>query len=113
MQNVPDQDEPDSDNDGVINGCDLCPNTIPALPVDSSGCPPAIVWADSDQDGDVDITDLAAFKNCASRSGVIAASHCLSNDRDGDNDVDLSDFARFQLCFSGLDQAATRAACGE
>jgi len=42
----------DSDNDGIVDAQDLCPNTNTILPVDQSGCP-----LDSDHDGIFDGID--------------------------------------------------------
>lgn len=43
----------DSDNDGVVDGVDSCPNTPAGVTVDSVGCP-----LDSDSDGVADYLDL-------------------------------------------------------
>ncbi|UCD28149.1 MAG: hypothetical protein JSV03_13795, partial [Planctomycetota bacterium] len=40
---TPDQDEPDSDDDGVIDDCDNCPGTPSGVMVDENGCPPPCV----------------------------------------------------------------------
>ncbi len=57
---VPDPNDPDADDDGVPDDCDLCPNTIPGVAVDLTGCP-AVIPADYDRDGDVDLIDYAAW----------------------------------------------------
>ena len=44
----------DSDNDGVADGDDDCPNTPPGTEVDGSGCPLVV---DSDDDGVPDVND--------------------------------------------------------
>ncbi len=44
--------EQDSDNDGVVDSKDLCPNTPPGILVDENGCP-----KDSDKDGVPDYLD--------------------------------------------------------
>lgn len=102
---VPDQDDPDADGDGIPDGCDQCPNTIPGVHVDLEGCPTAIP-ADFDRDGDVDLTDLEVLVNCTSGPRVLRLESCAKADFDNDNDVDLADFGRFQRCFSGANHAA-------
>lgn len=52
---MPEKEEPkpmDSDNDGVIDSLDQCPNSAPGVRVDSKGCE-----IDSDMDGVVDSKD--------------------------------------------------------
>ncbi len=56
---------------------------------------------DFDEDGDVDKTDLDAFRVCGSRAAVPYASGCSGKDFDDDGDVDMDDFGVFQRCFSG------------
>lgn len=61
-------------------------------------------WAaDTDADGDVDLTDFQAFLLCFNGPGRSYANHpqCPSIDFDDDHDVDLSDFSVFLNCFSG------------
>ncbi len=36
---IPDDTEPDSDGDNVIDGCDVCPDSPPGSPVGRTGCP--------------------------------------------------------------------------
>jgi hypothetical protein len=64
---VPDESEIDSDDDGVIDDCDDCPATIPSATVDEYGCPP-VVLGDSDRDGDNDLRDAAKFQHCLIRA---------------------------------------------
>ncbi|NLE58847.1 MAG: hypothetical protein GX616_10835, partial [Planctomycetes bacterium] len=98
---VPDECEPDTDGDGVINDCDDCPNTIPGIAVDTTGCPP-VVPCDRDRDGDVDQADWDQFELCASGSGIAQdRQDCDWAKLDADNDVDQADFAAFQRCYSG------------
>ncbi|MFT7559713.1 MAG: CxxC motif-containing protein (DUF1111 family)/predicted lipoprotein with Yx(FWY)xxD motif [Flavobacteriales bacterium] len=47
----------DSDNDGVLNEFDSCPNTPAGAVVDSSGCELIVVPVDSDNDGVFDFSD--------------------------------------------------------
>ncbi len=98
-QNV---DLSDGDNDGVDDCWDSCPNTIPSVLVNSSGCPRFPVPNDYDNDGDVDGIDFDALQSCASGPAVPYAAGCENKDRDGDGDVDQTDFAFFQRCISGM-----------
>lgn len=50
--------DPDSDNDGVSDALDICPNTQAGTPVDANGCP---LILDEDQDGIPDSADLCPF----------------------------------------------------
>jgi hypothetical protein len=69
-----------------------------------AGCPPP-VFGDFDGDGDVDLSDLAAFEDCMegpsaapSPTPPAVASDCVDSfDADLDADVDLADFAAFRL----------------
>jgi len=98
---IPDACDPDTDVDGVVDGCDLCPGTVLGVSVDSNGCPPLIA-CDSDRDGDVDTADMAAFESRACGPGVLCLGDCSSVDFDADFDVDQADFAVCQACFSGV-----------
>lgn len=52
---APQAEEPrDSDQDGVMDDADLCPDTPPGTPVDETGCP---ILQDSDRDGVFDDKD--------------------------------------------------------
>ncbi len=103
---VPDPNDPDADDDGVPDDCDLCPNTIPGVAVDLTGCP-AVIPADYDRDGDVDLIDYAAWGMCVSGPAVARPAGCESKDFDLDNDVDLDDFGVFQRCYSGQNEPAS------
>ncbi|MCK4660206.1 MAG: hypothetical protein KAV82_11850 [Phycisphaerae bacterium] len=60
---------------------------------------------DADADGDVDLSDLAAFEDCLGGPNAAVPGPCGSDvdlmDWNGDGDVDLSDFARFQMSYTG------------
>jgi OmpA-OmpF porin, OOP family len=67
--------KPDTDNDGIIDELDLCPN-IPGLP-QFAGCP------DTDGDGVPDKED-----NCPDIAGIIAFKGCPDTDEDGIPDTE-------------------------
>jgi len=91
----------DADADGVPDGTDLCPNTPPGAAVNAVGCP----LADLDADGDVDLADFMAFKDCFNGPNrAPAQAGCGAADADGDTDVDVADFLKFQNCFNGPDR---------
>jgi hypothetical protein len=87
--------------DGVPDGCDLCPNTIPGAPVDADGCPSPANPADYDLDCDVDQDDYMLFEVCTSGPTAAHDANCADRDFDLDGDVDGDDFGDFQTCFSG------------
>ncbi len=104
----------DDDRDGIPNGNDLCPDTIPGITVDAQGCPP-LIPGDTDRDGDVDDADMRALAGCRTGPAVSYDARnlppaCrllpdeagrLAVDFDRDADVDQSDFGIFQPCYSG------------
>ncbi len=63
--------------------------------------------ADTDGDGDVDLTDFGAFSACFNgpnrlwAGSPLAGQGCACVDLDGDGDVDLADFGGFSACFNG------------
>ena len=60
---------------------------------------------DCDDDGDVDLADLAAFATCLAGPEVRVIPGCaVINDSDGDTDVDVADFAAFQRTFADIAQ---------
>jgi hypothetical protein len=98
--------ETDPDDDGVPDGCDACPGTIPGFPVDATGCPP-LIPGDFDRDGDVDTTDVNAFAACASGPTLPLTPGCEAKDLDADDDTDQSDFSLLQRCYSGANRPAS------
>ena len=88
----------DADNDGVIDDCDNCPDTIPGVVVDEFGCPPPIP-GDADSDGDIDLHDFQQFQHCfdAGPSGECPDAV----DVDGDGDVDLDDWGELAPTIGG------------
>jgi hypothetical protein len=91
----------DSDDDGVIDDLDVCPQTVAMSPVDAVGCPP-VIPADFDRNGAVDDADLAHFIDCLSAPGIPTdAPACLDARLDGDEDADLGDCSVLQRCWSG------------
>lgn len=62
---------------------------------------PAIA-GDVDFDGDVDLSDFAAFEECRTGPGSLGIpGSCTPFDFDVDRDVDMSDYAVFQMVFTG------------
>ena len=72
----------DSDKDGVNDSADQCPNTLPAVTVEATGCE-----KDTDQDGVPDSTDQCP----ATRRGVSVDSLGCERDSDSDGVVDSQD----------------------
>ncbi|GMV97605.1 MAG: hypothetical protein AMXMBFR83_19620 [Phycisphaerae bacterium] len=72
-------------------------------------CPP--LFADVDDDGDVDHVDYGAFQNCFGGpfgGYVVPLCHCFDRDNggQGDGDVDGRDLVAFEKCASGPDVPA-------
>lgn len=59
----------------------------------------SVLFADLDEDGDVDHDDLDVFTWCMAGPGGVAPPACVAADSDGDTDVDLRDFAVLQRAF--------------
>ena len=80
-------DEPDRDDDGVVDDADACPDTPGAETAD--GCP------DRDIDGIADDRDV-----CPDESGLLETQGCPSpqaDDRDGDGLLDVADVCPDQV----------------
>ncbi len=90
-----DSQQPDTDGDGVIDGCDNCFDTANATQIDSDGdgtgnlCDP-----DFDGDATIGIADYNAFRSCLATS----EARC---DLDGDSVVGPADFAILGNYFGG------------
>ncbi len=83
----------DTDNDGIADRKDKCPDTPPQVSVDSKGCP-----VDSDLDGVADYLD-----KCPTDAGTSELNGCPDKDRDmvadkDDKCPDVSGLARFAGC---------------
>jgi OOP family OmpA-OmpF porin len=68
-------DAPDSDNDGVVNGRDQCPNSPPRQSVNKVGC-----FADQDQDGVADAKDRCP--DTTNQANAVNAQGCYVTTRD-------------------------------
>jgi hypothetical protein len=65
-------------------------------------CYGRVIWADADDDGDVDQDDYAVFQTCYDPSSVPGdPEYCSCFDQDGDSNVDNDDFLEFQACATG------------
>jgi hypothetical protein len=69
--------------------------------VDASGCPLAVVAADFDRDGDVDLADFGHLQACFSGSEPQLDPDCLDARLDADRDVNQADLSLFLGCVSG------------
>lgn len=83
----------DTDNDGVPDKKDKCPDTPSTASVDSKGCP-----VDGDSDGVADYLDA-----CPTAAGTFALNGCPDQDKDGVADKDdtcpaVPGIARFAGC---------------
>jgi OOP family OmpA-OmpF porin len=76
----------DSDNDGVLDSMDKCPDTPKGVSVDAAGCP-----LDSDSDGDGVVDSLDKCPNTPKGEKVGADGCPLVSDSDGDGVVDSLD----------------------
>lgn len=91
----------DDDGDGLID----CVDPDCALTPACNQCP--AVFADADEDGDVDQTDFAALQRCLSvadamRSALPTGCTCFDHHPlGGDGDIDQDDVLAFERCRSG------------
>ncbi|MBI4578379.1 MAG: hypothetical protein HY718_01660 [Planctomycetes bacterium] len=58
------------------------------------------VWADADDDGDVDSVDFAMFQTCLSSCGLIPPT-CVCFDHNADGLIDAADLLDFEQCAGG------------
>jgi len=84
-------DNLDADGDGVPDFCDICPAGADNVDTDGDGIPDACdCVGDVNNDGDVDLEDLATLlANFGTTSGATAAQ----GDQNADGDVDLEDLS--------------------
>ncbi|MBI4578350.1 MAG: hypothetical protein HY718_01515 [Planctomycetes bacterium] len=64
----------------------------------------AVFWPDADGDGDIDMTDFAAYQQCYTDPNTAhppLTPDCLRFDRDGNGHVDTVDGTAFIACASG------------
>lgn len=73
----------DSDNDGVPDGMDNCPNTPVGETVDEDGCSPAQPNVDSDNDGVADVRDACPDTPAGEPADT---NGCSASQRDTDED---------------------------
>lgn len=105
--------QPDADGDGLADDYDNCPDVSNRLQDDADGdgvgdaCDCSTVWADADDDGDVDLLDFARVQACASEATQTPEA-CLCFDNDNDGAVDAADLPGFVDCLesSGPDWPA-------
>ncbi|MDP5130130.1 MAG: OmpA family protein, partial [Paraglaciecola sp.] len=74
----------DSDNDGVNDTLDMCPNTAPGTQVDAKGC-------DIDQDKDGVLNSLDLCPNTPAGTKVNSNGCAIGADADGDGVADADD----------------------
>ncbi|MBI4581119.1 MAG: thrombospondin type 3 repeat-containing protein, partial [Planctomycetes bacterium] len=94
-------DQQDTDSDGVGNVCDACPDTLPGLRVDATGCPVPIP-GDFNHDFDVDQEDFGHLQTCLTGpAGPLTDPTCQDADLDDDNNIDHDDLFLFVKCLRG------------
>lgn len=92
----------DSDADGVGDACDACPDTLPDVEVDATGCPLVVIAADFDRDGDVDLLDFGHFQVCLNGPYEPQTDpNCADTLLTPDIYVDGNDLQIFLQCLSG------------
>ena len=109
----------DDDVDGIADAYDNCPGAWNRLQqdADSDGvgdaCSCGTPWADADQDGDVDLTDLASLQACPATDGDVAEA-CFCFDRDGDREIGENELGAYAACLkAGGPDVPAEPACGE
>ncbi|MFC1783183.1 hypothetical protein ACFL02_06315, partial [Planctomycetota bacterium] len=82
--------DPDSDDDGVLDGADICHGTILGMLVDMRGC----MFGDIEADGDVDLADYAVFGSYWLRIDCETSNNwCGWSDFNQSTEVNLLDLA--------------------
>ena len=80
----------DSDDDGIVDNRDRCPDTPPGYGVDGNGCP-----VDSDSDGVVDAEDLCADTESGTEVDAngcpLVTEEVIVEDADSDGILDIND----------------------
>jgi hypothetical protein len=78
----------------------------------AAGSITAVVPADFDGDGDVDLGDFGVLQSCFNGPNrPPAETSCFAGDFDADHDIDLADFSAFQACFNGPNRSPALPDC--
>jgi hypothetical protein len=98
---IPDETEPDLDEDGAIDDCEVCIED--PLKTDPGICGCGTADIDTDLDGIMDCHDLCADTPTGS---YVTTNGCVTGiyDLDRDGDVDHSDFGIMQSCYTNEQQ---------
>lgn len=81
----------DLDNDGVLNGADVCPTTAPGVKVDNEGCEVVALNPDIDGDGVLNQHDQCANTPFGATINENGCEQVRNADRDGDGVFDHLD----------------------